>query len=59
MRDWREVFLFRLVDTLDAQRTLFEARHEYVSALERYHVAWAALERLTGTPLDSLMTGRN
>ena len=51
--------LFRLVDVLDSQRTLFDARTEYVNALERYHAARAELERLAGTPLDELAGGRN
>lgn len=50
--------LFRLVDVLDAQRTLFEVRSEYVNALERFHTASAELERLAGAPLESL-SGRN
>jgi cobalt-zinc-cadmium efflux system outer membrane protein len=51
--------LFRLVDVLDSQRILFDARTEYVNALERYHTARAELERLTGTPLDELEGRRN
>lgn len=46
--------LFRLVDVLDAQRTLFEARSEHVNALERYHSASAEIERLVGARLESL-----
>lgn len=42
---------FDYLDVLDAQRTLFEARTTYVDALERYHLAVIALERLTGTSL--------
>jgi cobalt-zinc-cadmium efflux system outer membrane protein len=38
---------------LDAQRTLFEARAEYIDALEDYHKAQAELERLIGTDIDS------
>ena len=48
--------LFRLVDVLDAQRTLFDAQTEYVNALERYHTTRAELERLAGSPLDDLET---
>ncbi len=36
---------------LDAQRTLFQARAEYIDALENYHKAQAELERLMGTDL--------
>lgn len=56
-RDGYRRGLFRYVDVLDAQRTLFEARGEYVNSLERYHAASAQLERLVGTPLEDL-TGR-
>ena len=51
--------LFGLVDVLGSQRTLFEARTEYVNTLERYHMARAELERLSGTPLDQLLDGGN
>lgn len=44
--------LFRHVDVLDAQRTLFELRGECLTALASYHRAAAELARLTGTPLD-------
>jgi cobalt-zinc-cadmium efflux system outer membrane protein len=40
--------LFRLVEVLDAQRSLFELRASYVSALESFHVQAAEIERLTG-----------
>jgi cobalt-zinc-cadmium efflux system outer membrane protein len=39
---------FRSVDVLDAQRTLFELRADYVTALETFHVQAAELDRLTG-----------
>jgi len=42
---------FRVVDVLDAQRTLFELRADYVTALETFHVQAAELARLTGAPL--------
>lgn len=45
--------LFRLVDVLDAERTLFELRDEYVGVLETYHLLAADVERLTATPLAS------
>jgi len=38
-------------DVLDAQRTLFELRVEYVDALETVHVQAAEVERLTGGPI--------
>jgi cobalt-zinc-cadmium efflux system outer membrane protein len=43
--------LFRIVDVLDAQRTLFELRADYVASLESYHLLAAEVERLTATPL--------
>jgi len=38
---------------LDAQRTLFEARSQYVSALSEYHKARAEVERLIGQAIGS------
>jgi cobalt-zinc-cadmium efflux system outer membrane protein len=38
-------------DVLDAQRTLFRLRGQYLRALESYHVAVADVERLIGEPL--------
>jgi len=43
--------LFRNVDVLDAQRTLFELQLREIEAVRAYHEARAELERLTGTPL--------
>lgn len=51
--------LFPLVDVLDAQRTLFDAKTEYVNALERYHTSRAELERLSGSSLDELEARSN
>ncbi|MBE0537225.1 MAG: TolC family protein [Phycisphaerae bacterium] len=39
---------FEYVDLLDAQRTLFDARLQYIDALAEYHTARAELERLVG-----------
>jgi cobalt-zinc-cadmium efflux system outer membrane protein len=47
---------FRAVDVLDAQRTLFELRAEYVAALETFHVHAAEIARLTGTSLTAATT---
>ncbi|MBW1886601.1 MAG: TolC family protein [Deltaproteobacteria bacterium] len=49
--------LFRYVDVLDAQRTLFELRDQELSELARYHRAAADVERLTGTPLRTTSRG--
>jgi cobalt-zinc-cadmium efflux system outer membrane protein len=43
--------LFRYVDVLDAQRTLFELRDQELSGLGQFHRSAAEVERLTGTPL--------
>jgi cobalt-zinc-cadmium efflux system outer membrane protein len=45
---------FGLLDVLDAQRTLFEARGQYLEALTAYHQAVAEVERLIGEPLGAL-----
>jgi cobalt-zinc-cadmium efflux system outer membrane protein len=45
---------FGLLDVLDAQRTLFEARGRYLEALAAYHQAMAEVERLIGEPLSSV-----
>jgi len=42
---------FRVVDVLDAQRTLFDLRTDYVAALETFHVQAAEIARLTGAPV--------
>ena len=45
--------LFRYVEVLDAQRTLFETRSQLVDAMAAYHNAATDVERLTGTPLPT------
>jgi len=45
---------FGLLDVLDAQRTLFEARSQYLNALTGYHQAVAEVERLIGEPLHGI-----
>jgi cobalt-zinc-cadmium efflux system outer membrane protein len=44
---------FDYLSVLDAQRTLFEAKGQYIEALATYHTAVAAVERLTGEPLSA------
>jgi len=39
------------LDVLDAQRTLFQARQQYLDALAAYHQSVAEIERITGMPL--------
>ncbi|MFQ5514870.1 MAG: TolC family protein [Myxococcota bacterium] len=53
-RDVRQGYLrglFRYLDVLDAQRSLFELRSRELDALRAYHSAVAEVERLTGTPI--------
>ncbi|MGQ0658901.1 MAG: TolC family protein [Chromatiales bacterium] len=45
---------FGYLEVLDAQRTLFEARGQFLDALARYHTATAELERLIGVGVDEL-----
>ena len=42
---------FSYLEVLDAQRSLFEARQQYVEALIRYHKAVAEIEGITGQAL--------
>lgn len=42
------------LEVLDARRTLNEARTRYLEALAGYHKAAADMERLTGTPLNTI-----
>ncbi len=44
--------LFRYLEVLDAQRTLFELRSQYLEALATYHRARADVERLSGAAVD-------
>ncbi|MFZ5560163.1 MAG: TolC family protein [Pseudomonadota bacterium] len=42
---------FKLFDVLDAQRTVYAARGQYLTALTEFHQRLADLERLLGAPL--------
>ena len=42
------------LDVLDAERTLFEVRDEYIQALASYHEARAAVEGILGRSLENL-----
>ena len=42
---------FSYLEVLDAQRSLFEARQQYVESLIRYHKAVAEIEGITGQAL--------
>jgi len=46
--------VFRYLDVLDAQRTLFALRSEYLDSLAAYHAAVARVERLVGRPLEEI-----
>ncbi|MGK7346437.1 MAG: TolC family protein [Candidatus Nitrospinota bacterium M3_3B_026] len=43
---------FGYLGVLNAQRTLFDVRKDYINALAVYHKAAAEVERLTASPLD-------
>jgi outer membrane protein, heavy metal efflux system len=45
------------LDVLDAQRTLFEAKGQYIEVLASYHKTRADIERLVGRSLDSDRAG--
>lgn len=47
------------LDVLDAQRTLFEARAQYINALASYQTAKADVERLIGRPIDGLAVSKS
>lgn len=44
---------FEYLDVLDAQRTFFSTRAQYLASLFRYHKSFVELERLTGGCFDS------
>jgi len=46
------------LNVLDAQRTLFEAKGQYIEALSAYHKARADVERLIGQRIDTLMISK-
>ncbi len=45
---------FDFLDVLDAQRTLFRVREQYISALRNYHEMIAELEKVLGQPLAEI-----
>ena len=42
------------LNVLDAQRTLFDVRKEYIESLANYHIARADIERLIGREIESV-----
>lgn len=49
---WQGKFSYLMV--LDAQRTLFELKQQYVDTLADYHINRTAIERLIGQPIPEL-----
>jgi cobalt-zinc-cadmium efflux system outer membrane protein len=49
---------FGFLDVLDAQRTLFETRGQFLEALTAYHQAVADIERLIGEGLPAAPPGK-
>jgi len=47
------------LNVLDAQRTLFEARGQYIDALASYHIAKTDVERLIAGPIDSVILSKS
>lgn len=45
---------FSFLDVLDAQRTLVEAKSQYIESLNAYHISIAEIERLIGESIDKL-----
>jgi len=50
---------FGYLEVLDAQRTLFQARGQYILALSAYHKAVAEVERLIGQRLEDTTSGNS
>jgi cobalt-zinc-cadmium efflux system outer membrane protein len=44
---------------LDAQRTLFEVKTQYIDALGSFHTAKTDVERLIGSPIESIHVSDN
>jgi cobalt-zinc-cadmium efflux system outer membrane protein len=47
------------LNVLDAQRTLFKAKAQYIDALASYHTAKADVERLIGRSIDSVTLSKS
>jgi len=47
------------LNVLDAQRTLFEAKAQYIDALASFHTAKTDVERLIGRPIDSVTLSKS
>lgn len=49
---------FGFLDVLDAQRTLFGAKNQYLLALADYHKSMAEVERLVGSDMNETLANR-
>ena len=47
---------FDYLNLLDAQRTLFDVKKEYIESLAAYHAARIDVERLIGQGIDTVKT---
>lgn len=47
------------LDVLDAQRTLFDAKAQYIDALASFHTAKTDVERLISAPIESVNISKN
>ncbi len=50
---------FDFLQMLDAQRTLFEVKGQYLQALASYHQSRAEVNRLTGSPQQGLLSAKS
>lgn len=48
---------FQYLSVLDAQRTLFEVRNQYIEALAAYHLGVVELERSLGSAIEEFASG--
>lgn len=55
-RQGYQVGRFPYLEVLDAQRTLFEAKSQYIAALKTYHTRRAEVERLTAAHAATIQT---
>ncbi len=46
---------FSFLEVLDAQKTLFEVKGQYIEELAAYHLAKTEVERLIGAPLETII----
>ena len=51
-RDGFALGRFSYLEVLDAQRTIFDVKQEYIQAATAYHQFLVEMERLTGQPIE-------